>query len=57
MLFVSLLAAVSVASYSKEIVVLGEKMLKDKAMIKKAWLSILVWIVLIIWVVYVLFIV
>lgn len=49
MLFTALLAAISMAAYPKEIVALAQKMLKDKAVIKKAWLSIIIWIVLIIW--------
>lgn len=55
MAFVALLAALSMAAYSAEIIALGQKMLKDKAVVKKAWLSIVVWIVLIAWGFYVLF--
>lgn len=49
MALVGLLAALGIAAYSNEIVALGEKMLKDKAVIKKAWLALLIWIILIIW--------
>ncbi len=49
MLFIALLAAVSAAVYSKEIMGLAQKLLKDKNILKKAWLAILVWIILIIW--------
>ena len=47
--FVALISAISIAAYSQELIKLAEKMLKDKAVIRKAWLAILIWIVLIIW--------
>lgn len=52
MLFIALLAAISIAAYSKEMVSLAEKLTRDKKPLKKAWLAILIWIVLIIWVLY-----
>ncbi len=55
MLFFALLAGVTVSAYSKEVIALGTKMLKDKTILKKAWLSIIIWIALIVWGLYVLF--
>jgi len=55
MLFFALIMALSFAAYSKEMLEWAEKMLEDKAIIKRAWLAILVWIVLVIWVLYSLF--
>ncbi len=54
MLFAALLGAISVSAYSKEVISMASKMLKDKTIVKRAWLAILVWIALIIWVLYVL---
>jgi len=56
MAFLALIMAVSFASYSKEMLVFSAKMMKDKTVVKKSWLSILIWIILIIWVLYVLFV-
>lgn len=56
MLFVGLLAAITMSSYFKEVTGVAEKMLRDKSILKKAWLSIIVWIVLIVWALYTLFI-
>lgn len=50
MLFISLLAAVGVAVYSKEVVGIAVKLLKDRNILKKAWFYIIIWIVLLIWV-------
>ena len=50
MALLALLAGLSLAAYSKEMIEFAEKLLKkDKAVIKRAWLSILVWAVLILW--------
>lgn len=49
MLFVSLLAAVGVSIYVKDVEKLADKLMKDKSIIKKSWLYILIWIVLILW--------
>ncbi|MFH1711085.1 MAG: hypothetical protein ABH840_02120 [Nanoarchaeota archaeon] len=48
-LFVALLGGVSIASYSKELIALSSKMLKDRSAVKKAWISIIVWLVLVLW--------
>jgi len=48
-LFVALVAALSMATYIKDIVRVAEGMLKDKKFLKKAWLPILVWVALILW--------
>jgi len=49
MLFFALLAALSISVYSKDLISLGNKMLKDRKFLSKAWLAIVVWIILIIW--------
>jgi len=49
MLFTALLMAAGIAMYSNEVVKLSEKMLKDRNIIKKSWLYILIWILLIVW--------
>ncbi|MFA5174501.1 MAG: hypothetical protein WC438_04950 [Candidatus Pacearchaeota archaeon] len=56
MLFVVFLMAVGFSFYQKEVLDLATKMLKNKAMLKKAWFYILIWIVLVLWVFYALFI-
>ncbi len=50
MSFMMALMAMGIAAYGKEITDFAEKLLQDKNVIKKAWLSIIVWIVLIVWV-------
>jgi len=45
-LFIALLAWVSLASYSKDVVAMGRKVLKDRAFLKKAWVSIVIWVIL-----------
>ncbi len=50
MLFVALIACVSVSVYFKEVIGVGEKILKEKKFIRKAWLSIIIWLILSIWV-------
>lgn len=52
MLFLALLMAVGVASYAKETTSLANKLLKDRHVLKKGWLAILIWIILMIWVLY-----
>ena len=49
MLFFAFLIAVGVSVYKKEVIALADKMLKDKNIIKKSWLYILIWIALIVW--------
>jgi len=56
MAFFSLLMAISFAAYAKDTIVWAGKLLKDKRVIKKAWLAILIWVVLIVWVLYSLFV-
>lgn len=55
LLFFAGLMLITVSSYTKEIVGLADKLLKDKNSIKKAWLSLLIWLILAVWVLYVLF--
>lgn len=52
MLFMALIIAVGVASYAKEMTAMVNKLLKDRYVLKKGWLAILIWIVLMIWVLY-----
>ncbi|MBS3151469.1 hypothetical protein J4443_03770 [Candidatus Woesearchaeota archaeon] len=47
-LFVVLISAAGMAVYSKEVLQLGRKLLKEKNIARKAWLSILIWVLLII---------
>jgi len=49
MAFVSLLAGVGVAMYSDSIVNLAQKLLRDRHIVKKSWLFILIWVILILW--------
>jgi len=55
MLFIALLSAASISTYSKEFLPLIDKLSKDKKLVKKIWPVILIWIILIIWVLFVLF--
>ena len=48
-LFVALLIAAGMAVYANELMKIFDKALKDKSLIKKSWLYILVWLVLLIW--------
>ena len=49
MLFLSLLAAVGVAIYAREVVSVAQRLLKDRNIVKKSWLYLLIWIILILW--------
>tara|TARA_Y100000310_G_C20275693_1_gene620111 strand:- start:77 stop:514 length:438 start_codon:yes stop_codon:yes gene_type:complete len=55
MLFFMLLSLMGIAAFSKDVMAMEKKLLKDKAIIKKAWLAFLVWVLLIIWVLVTLF--
>lgn len=50
MAFLMALMLAGAASFGDEITALAEKMLKDRDIIKRAWLIIAVWIALIVWV-------
>ena len=54
MLFFSLLAAVGVAVYAKEVIGLANKLM-NRSILKKSWLYIIIWIALIAWGFYALF--
>ena len=56
MLFLMFLMVIGFAVYSKEMVAWAERLLEDKAAVKKAWLAIIVWVALIIWMLYTLLI-
>jgi len=49
MVFVALLAAMSLSVYAKEIIPTAVKMLNEKNFMRKAWLPIIVWVILLIW--------
>ena len=55
MLLFTLLIAVGVAVYAKEIVGLAGKLLANRNILKKSWLYIIIWIALIVWGFYALF--
>jgi hypothetical protein len=40
------LAGISVAAYSDEFFKLSAKLLKDRSLLKKSWLAILIWVAL-----------
>jgi len=52
MAFIALVACMTISSYSKEMLGLGEKLLKDKSILKKAWLPLVIWILLVLWALY-----
>jgi hypothetical protein len=47
--FLSMLMMVSVAAYNKELMALGQKMLKNRSVLRKGWLSLIIWLFLAIW--------
>jgi hypothetical protein len=49
MLFLCFLTALTASSYAGEIVAIAQKLVKDKSILKKAWLPLIVWIILIVW--------
>lgn len=49
MAFVSLLAAAGIAMYSTTVVNAAQRLLRDREIVKKSWLYILIWIILILW--------
>jgi len=56
MFFVMLLLLFTFSAFSKELVEMADKLLKDKSVLKKAWLPTIVWTILLIWVLYALFV-
>jgi hypothetical protein len=52
MLFLILISGMSFAVYSKEFLKFGKDILRDKAILKKAWFVILIWALLCLWVFY-----
>ncbi|NQU78590.1 hypothetical protein HQ545_02375 [Candidatus Woesearchaeota archaeon] len=55
MLFALLLILSAVSAYPKEMDALAQKMLKEKHILRQAWLPTIMWIALLIWVLYALF--
>lgn len=56
MAFLGSLMILNIVNYSKEISTLAKKILKDKNILKKAWLSTIIWIALMFWVLYAIFV-
>jgi drug/metabolite transporter (DMT)-like permease len=56
MLFLAPLMALGISAYSKDLSKLANKILKDRKIVKKAWLAILVWLIFVVWVLYAIFI-
>ena len=54
-LFMVLVAGVTIASYHKELVPAAMKLLKDRKILVKAILPLLIWVALVVWVLYSLF--
>jgi hypothetical protein len=50
MVFTALLAMVTVSIYSKEVISVARKMLKDRNFLYRAWVPIVIWVILIVWV-------
>jgi len=46
MTFISLLAGAGIAMYAQDMVVLSHRLLRDRNLVKKSWLYILIWVVL-----------
>ena len=55
MTFFMLVIAIGFSAYGSEVRALGQKLLKDKTLIRKSWLYILVWIALMVWGLYAIF--
>ena len=55
MTFMMALMAVQFALFGKELTELSDKYFEDRAMLKKAWPSIILWLLLIAWVLYEIF--
>jgi len=49
MIFIMLIGALTISGYFKEMSPMFEKMLKDKKILRKAWLPIIVWVILLVW--------
>lgn len=49
MFFFMMLMALTYAVYVKDTIVFAKKLLKDKSVLKRGWLPILIWLVLIVW--------
>jgi len=47
--FLSMTAMITAATYSRDVLSVAKKMLKDKKFLKLAWLSVIIWFVLAIW--------
>ncbi len=53
--FVASIVMIGFASYGQELTAMAEKIMKDKNMFRKSWLSVLIWLVLSAWVLFELF--
>lgn len=51
-LFLMLIMIIGFSAYSKEMLQLADKVLNNRDVLKKAWVSLIIWIALIAWVIY-----
>lgn len=49
MLFLMFLIGIGISGFSKEIVGLSKKLLKDRSVLKRSWFYIVIWILLVVW--------
>ena len=47
--FLSMLMMVSVAAYNKELMAMANKLLKNRNVLRKGWLALIIWLVLAVW--------
>jgi len=47
--FLSMLMMVSVAAYNKELIGMASKLLKNRKVLRKGWLALIIWLVLAVW--------
>ena len=55
MLFLMFVMLLAVSAYSKQLLAFYDTLLKDRAVIAKAWVAIIVWAILTVWVLYSIF--
>ena len=52
MAFISLLAVFGVSVYSEEVLSVAQKLLKDRNIVKRSWLYLIIWMALTVWALY-----
>ncbi len=55
MLFLMFVMLLAVSAYSKQLLAFYDTLLKDRAVVAKAWVAIIVWVILTVWVLYSIF--